>query len=180
MIVLLVTAGVLAAQSPPVDGTRFDKQYMTMTIRRGWVVSPSVDQKLNLLKGKYLLTINPIFGHASGVEGGRFSEIVEGMPSLDAVAGNVDQPASGAECALYPSKAMRVRKSVSLGSLYTDGSKTGNGCVFPAGGPPVWFGSFFSGEGPENEYTITLCYNTADVNTSRCLSKWWRCSEPCI
>jgi hypothetical protein len=87
MIVLLVTAGVLAAQSPPVVGTRFDNQYMTMTIRRGWVVSPSVDQKLNLLKGKYLLTIHPIFGHASGVEGGRLSEIVKGMPSVDAVAG---------------------------------------------------------------------------------------------
>lgn len=35
---------------------------------------------------------------------------------------------------------------------------------FPAHGSPVWFGSFFSGEGPESEYTITLSYNTSDVN----------------
>jgi hypothetical protein len=86
-------------------------------------------------------------------------------PALTQLQENLDQPASGAECALYPSKAMRVRKTVSLGSLYTESSKTGNGCVFPAGGPPVWFGSFFSGKGPESEYTVTLSYNTADVNS---------------
>jgi len=145
------------------DGRPFDNQYLTMTIVRGWTVVPSADQKLNLSRGKYLLTINPIFTHASGVEGGRFSEIVEGMPSLDAVTGNVDQPASGGECA--QSDATIVTKTISLGNLYTDNSKTGNGCTFPASGPAVWFGSFTGGDGPESEYTITLSYNTADVNS---------------
>ncbi len=165
IVILLAGAAVLAGQTSPPAGKRFDNQFLTMTILPGWTVGPSADQKLKLVKGKYLLTIDPIFTHASGVEGGRFSEIAVGMPSLDAVTGNVDQPASGGECALYPSQALKVTKTIALGNLYTDGSKMGNGCVLPTSSPPAWFGSFFSGEGPESEYTITLSYNTADVNS---------------
>ena len=44
-------------------------------------------------------------------------------------------------------------------------SKTGNGCVFPSSGEPVWFGSFSVGSAPESEYTIKLCYRTDDVNS---------------
>jgi len=136
-----------------------------MTIVSGWAVSPSADPKLILLHGKYLLTINPIFTHASPVTGGRFYEIVQGMPSVDAVTANVDQPAGSNECAQYPSEALTVTKSISLGNLYTDSSKAGNGCAFPSIGSPVWFGSFFSGDASESEYTITLAYNTSDVNS---------------
>ena len=165
MFVLLITAGILTAQSSPADGTPLDNPYLAITILPGWSVGPSTDQKLHLIKGKYLLTINPVFTHASGVEGGRFSEIVEGMPSLDAVTANVDQPAGGGECSLDRSDALKVTESISLGNLYTDSSKTGNGCVFPASGPPAWFGSFTRGDGPESESTITLSYNSADVNS---------------
>jgi hypothetical protein len=165
LVILLISTGALARRSAPGTGKRIDNLYLTMTILSGWTVGPSVDQKLNLTQGKYLLIINPIFTHASGVEGGRFSEIVEGMPSVDAVMRNVDQPASGAECALNQSQAPKSTQAIELGSLYTDSSKTGNGCVFPTSGPPVWFGSYSGGEGPESEYTITLSYNTADVNS---------------
>src|ERR1700722_8660917 len=137
MVVLLVTAGLLAAQSPPGKDTRFDNQYLTITILPTWTVKASLDQKLELVRGKYLLTINPVFTHASGIEGGRFSEIVEGMPSIVAVTGNVDQPAGGGECA--QSDQTRVSQEISLGNLYTDISKTGNGCVFPTDRQPAWF-----------------------------------------
>jgi hypothetical protein len=163
VILLLLAAGVVVGQSS--SNGRFDNPYLTMTILTGWTVTPAADQKLNLTRGKYLLVINPIFTHASGIEGGRFSEIVGGMPSVDAVTRHVDQPASGAECALYPSEALKVTKAISLGSLYTDSSKTENGCSFPTGSRAVWFGSFFSGDGPESDYTITLSYHTADVNS---------------
>jgi len=165
MIVLLLAAGLLTAQSSPASGRALDNPYLAITILPGWTMEPSVAPTLHLIKGKYLLTINPVFTHASGVEGGRFSEIVEGMPSLDAVTANVDQPAGGAECTLEPSDALKVTDAISLGNLYTDSSKTGNGCVFPASGPPAWFGSFSRGDGPESEYTITLSYNAADVNS---------------
>ena len=163
LIILLVVAGFLVGQPSASPGRRFENQYLTITIAGGWTIGPSVDQKLNLIHGKYLLSINPVFLHASGITGGRFSEIVAGMPSVDAVTGQVDQPASGIECA--QSDQTIVTKAIWLRNLYTDSSKTENGCVFPSSGSPVWFGSYFSGEGNESEYTITLTCSTADVNS---------------
>lgn len=162
MVFLLLAGALLATQSGLADARRIDNPYLTIRILPGWTVGASPDQRLNLEKGKYRLTINPVFTHASGIVGGRFSEIVEGMESLVAVTRNVDQPASGSECAQYD--ALVVTNEISLGNLYTDSSKTGNECVFPASGLPVWFGSSFSGNGPESEYTITLSYDTEDVN----------------
>lgn len=163
MFAPLLSARVLAAQSPPVNSTRVDNQYLTMTILAGWSARPSADQKLTLVKSKYVLTIDPVFTHASGIEGGRFSEIVQGMPSVEVVMRNVDGPASGAECGQF--EPLKVTKEITLDGLYTDSSKTENGCVFPSAGPPAWFGSFDAGDGPESEYTITLSYTTADVNS---------------
>ncbi|MFZ0773040.1 MAG: hypothetical protein WCA49_22500 [Candidatus Sulfotelmatobacter sp.] len=165
VIILLAAASVLTGQTSTPASSRFDNQYLSMTILRGWTLGASAGPTLDVVQGKYLLTINPVFTHASGVEGGRFSEIAVGMRSLDAVMGNVDQPASGAECALYPSKPLRVTKSIALGNLYTDSSKTGNGCMFPSSGKSVWFGSFGVAEAPQSESTIKLSYQTDDVNS---------------
>jgi hypothetical protein len=162
-IVMLLIGGIAAGQSRA-PGKKFDNQYLTVTIVPGWTVRPSVDQKLNIVHGKYLLSINPIFTHASGVTGGRFSEIVGGMPSVDAVMGKVDGPASGIECAQTPAKGLTITKAMTLSNLYTDSSKSENGCSLPSGGQPVWFGSYFSDEGSESEYSITLTYDTTDVN----------------
>jgi hypothetical protein len=100
----------------------FENQYLRIQVLPGWTVAASGDQTLNLIQGKYLLSINPIFTHASGVTGGRFSEIVSGRQSVDAVMGNVDQPAGGFECAQMPSSEMVVTKTISLNNLYTDSS----------------------------------------------------------
>jgi hypothetical protein len=143
---------------------QFENQYLKIKILPGWTVAPSGTQILNLINGKYLLSINPIFTHASGIIGGRFSEIVRGKESIDAVMGNVDQPAGGFECARMPSSEMLITKAISLKNLYTDSSKINNGCIFPTNGQPVWFGSFFSGEGSESDYAITLSYSTNEVN----------------
>ena len=164
-VILLAAAGVLASQTSTPASRRFDNEYLSMTILRGWTVGASAGPTLNVVRGKYLLAINPLFTHASPIEGGRFSEIVEQMPSVDAVMLNVDGPASGGECALSSSGELRITKSISLGNLYTDSSKTGNGCVFPSSGEPAWFGSYSVGSAPENEYTIKLSYRTDDVNS---------------
>ena len=165
VVILLAAAGVLAGQTLTPARRRFDNEYLSMTILRGWTVDSSAYPTLNVVRGKYWLAINPLFTHASPVEGGRFNEIVEQMPSVDAVMLNVDRPASGGDCALSSSAALRITKSISLGNLYTDSSKTGKGCVFPSNGGSVWFGSFSVGEAPESEYTIKLSYNTDNVNS---------------
>ena len=78
---------------------------------------------------------------------------------------NVDQPAGGYECAQSQPEETTVTKAISLRNLYTDSSKADNGCSFPSSGQPVWFGSYFGGKASESEYTITLTYGTADVNS---------------
>ena len=154
------------SQQPPSTRThtaeKLESQYLTMTIVPGWTVTPRVDQIARITHGKYVLTINPIFTHASGGICGRFPEL-GGERSIEAVMAKVDQPAGGFECA-RSSPATIVNKDISLTNLYTDRSKSENGCTFPASGQPVWFGSAFCGQGSESEYAITLGYDTDNVN----------------
>lgn len=139
----------------------FSNQFLTIAISPEWAARP-VNQTLDIIHGKYILSINPIFTHASGIIGGRFSEIVGGMPSVNAVMRNVEQPASGGECS--QTDRLSVTSTISLANLYTDKSKTGNSCIFPLDPQPAWFGSLFSDRRSESEYSITLSYDTTDVN----------------
>jgi len=163
---LLALSATQSHQSPLArsqTAEKFESPYLTMTIVPGWAVTPPVDQRVEVTHGKYVLTINPIFMHASGVTCGRFPELA-GMPSVEAVMANVDQPAGGFECSQSSSQPTIINKDLSLSNLYTDPSKSENGCAFPASGHPVWFGSVFCGEGSESEYAITLGYVTDNVN----------------
>jgi hypothetical protein len=159
-IVMLLIGGVAAGQSLA-PGKKFENHYLTITILPGWTVQPSVDQKLKMIRGKYLLSINPIFTHATSAA--RFEQVAVG-PSVEAVTSKLDDPSDSYKCALWPPKKMIVNKSMSLSILYTAASKSEVGCTFPTGGQSVWFGSYFNGEGPASEYTITLMYDTTDVN----------------
>ena len=62
---------------------------------------------LTITNGRYVLAINPLFEHASGIPGGRFSEILEDQPSVQAVMGDVDLPAGGFECSLCRRRIFR-------------------------------------------------------------------------
>ena len=97
--------------------TGFANQFLAIQIVPGWTVATSTGQTLILVRGKYLLSINPIFTHASGVIGGRFGEIVSGKPSIDAVMCHVNRPAGGFECSDWPLEAIVVSKEISLGIL---------------------------------------------------------------
>ncbi len=168
-----VTTLISAQQTGPLSTARvshgrpaqFENQFLSIQLLPGWNVAKSFDQALNLVHGKYLLSIDPVFTHASGVIGGRFSEFASGKPSIDAVMRDVDQPAGGGECSQWPPDRMVVSKAIVLINLYTDSSRPEIGCVFPSSGEPAWFGSYFSGEGSETDYAITLTYDTHDVNT---------------
>jgi hypothetical protein len=154
---------LLNAQQKPA-AHEFENRYLKIQVLPAWTPQPYNDPTLDLVRGKYVLSINPIFTHASGIEGGRFNEFANGKPSIDSVMANVEQPAGGFECAQKPADEIAVRPDLSLQNLYTDRSKTGNGCVFPANGSSVWFGSYFSGGGSESDYSITLTYSSDEVN----------------
>ena len=153
--------------SRPIQATatpQFESQYLKIRISPGWTVAATGDQVLNLVRGKYLLSIDPIFTHASGIIGGRFAEYASEKQSIQAVMANVDQPAGGFECAEMPADAIVVSENLSLWNLYTDSSKVGNGCVFPSSSHPLWFGSVFSGPGSESDYSITLTYSSNEID----------------
>jgi hypothetical protein len=63
-LAVLLISGVVVGQSHA-PGREFENQYLKMTILPGWAAEPSADQKLSIIRGKYLLTINPIFTHAT-------------------------------------------------------------------------------------------------------------------
>lgn len=148
------------AASPGKNRT-FSNQFLTITILPDWSARPA-DPTLDILHGKYILSINPMFTHASGIIGGRFPEVTARMPSVEAVMRNVEQPAGGWECS--QSDTMIVTSTMSGGNLYTDKSKTVNECTFPLDPQPAWFGSLFSDRSIGREHNITLSYDTADVN----------------
>jgi hypothetical protein len=162
---LLMSVAFCAGQSLRPSGSRFENRYMTIAVQPGWTVHKSAGESISLTQGKYVLSINPMFTHASGGMCGRFSEATSGLPSVDAVMVDVPQPASGYECSAPSAHDLHVNKTITLSNLYTDNSKSGNGCTFPATGRSVWFGSFFCGIGSESEYTITLTYGMANVNS---------------
>jgi hypothetical protein len=115
----------------------------------------------------YVLEIDPIFGHASGVVGGRFDEVVGDKPSVEAVMEGVERPRGGFECG--NSDTVRLG-SVTMTTFFTDVTKKtttdGNACNFPADGRSAWFASYDSGTAPgmDHEYAITLTYDTNDID----------------
>jgi hypothetical protein len=163
--VFLFATIISVAQKARRDANIFEDQYVKMIVLPGWTVTSSPPE-VKVTRGNYVLTINSIYVHASGVEGGRFGEATAAMPSVRAVRADVEGP-WGTTCAQdQPDQAMIVTAKMSLGNLYTDDTKANveNGCKFPSDGISAWFGALFVGAGSESEYTITLAYNTTDVN----------------
>lgn len=163
--ILLFSAIAAVTQNSSSSGRTFENRYLKMTILPGWQVASSPPEA-KVIHGKYVLTINPIYVHASGIEGGRFEEATSGMPSVIAVRANVEGP-GGVICAeSRPGQEMIVNAKMSLGNLYTEDTKANleGGCKFPSDGKSAWFGALFVGESSESEYTITLAYDTTDVN----------------
>ncbi len=159
--VLLSAMEAFLAQPLPATDTQFNNQYVKITVPSGWTVNVSSPPLVKLIHGKYVLTINPIFVHATAY--GSLETIASGLPSVEAVMRQVDGPWM-TSCA-QPEK-MAETSSIQLWPLYTDDTKANidYGCKFPSDGKPAWFGSYFMGAGPESEYIIALAYDTNDVN----------------
>jgi len=163
-IVLFAASVAIAQSSKPHDGA-FENQYVKMSVLPGWTVTSS-PPLTKLTRGKYVLTINSIYTHASGIEGGRFGEATSYMPSVTAVRAGVEGP-WGTTCSQdRPDQKLVINSKLSLSNLYTNDTKANvnDGCKFPSGKRSAWFGALYVGAGTESEYTITLAYDTSDVN----------------
>src|SRR3989338_1264331 len=73
--------------TPPAPTETYENSYIKVNTFSGWTASSpkSNPRAVNIIKGKYILYINTAASQASGVIGGRFSEIAMGAPSADAV-----------------------------------------------------------------------------------------------
>jgi hypothetical protein len=163
---LLASASIVKSSTS--SGRKIETQYATMSVSPGWAMVNSEGPTLVLKKGNYILTIDPIFSHASGVIGGRFYEVTGEMSSVRLVMGTMDGPPSPSECAQWPAEEIAITTKVSLQNLYTDNSKRGMGCRFPRKRKPAWFGAYSSGGSElfgspnDGEYAITLDYQAAN------------------
>jgi hypothetical protein len=141
----------------------------------GWTVAPNKSTPgyldcctVTLTHGKYVLAINPVFLHASGVGGGRVVEILNNQPSVVAVFGNEDWVNSGGgRCTQWHDVTVTPR--IWLRSIYVDPSKMTQDCELQPPPQPVWFASYASGDGPYCDYSVTLTYNSTHRNT---LPRW--------
>ena len=150
----------------------YSNQYLSVTIPAGWSYSTTQSGAINITKNNYILYINPQASQASGVEGGRFSEIAHGAPSVGAVLPGYDD--SNGECGIREINQIPVIGSRT--DLFS-GPSTDACTNKPSDGSTAWYFSYISKTGGYfNErtgcsvdvnpcqYVITMAYDSKDVN----------------
>jgi hypothetical protein len=153
--------------------TVFETPYMKVALQPGWMAKRSrrVPAAVNITKGNYILYINTQASQASGVEGGRFSEIAMGAPSADAVVTVQPSPPCGtAESKPALDRQTRVDLYVSKAD-----SQSQEWCSAPSSGATVWYfsyltdaaGGFFNFyvPGQNKALVVTMAYSSKDVNS---------------
>src|SRR5215471_2280678 len=155
------------------QNTVYENQYMRVILLPGWTAkSPRrTPTAVNIAKGSYILYINTQASQASGVEGGRFSEIAMGAPSADAVVTEQPSPPCGkAESKPASDSHTRVDLYVSKAD-----SKSQAWCDAPSSGATVWYFSYitdaaggyfnFYVPGQNRALVITMAYRSKNVNS---------------
>jgi len=153
--------------------TVYENQYMKVVLLPGWrAKSPRrTPAAVNIAKGNYILYINTQASQASGVEGGRFSEIAMGAPSADAVVTVQPSPPCGnAESKPAFDRHTRIDLYVSKAD-----SKSQAWCNAPSSGATIWYFSYitdaaggyfnFYVPGENRALVITMAYRSKDVNS---------------
>lgn len=185
---------VSPSSTEPVDQV-FENEYMKVTVPVGWKLEELTqtlqDQKYNkdtstttkvgepvttktgavrLTKDSYILYIHPQAGQASGVTGGRFGEITQEAPSVNAVITEWPSSPCGKEA------VTQLANGWQRNDIFLTSADKKDWCNVPAAGKTVWYFSYFttpkggyinyygSQDGPTG-WVITMAYNTADVNT---------------
>src|SRR5512136_564508 len=118
----------------------YENQYMKVVLQPGWTATRPRRHlaAVNITKGDYILYINTQTSQASGVEGGRFSEIGMGAPSVDAVVTTQPSPPCGTQES-KPIVAPFTRQDLYVSKA---DSKSNEWCNAPASGATVWYFSY--------------------------------------
>ncbi len=176
-LLLLAAYSHGAAQQPSPQqksqNTVYETPYMKVVLLPGWTAKRSrrVPAAVNIAKGNYILYINTQASQASGVEGGRFSEIAMGAPSADAVVTTQPSPPCGT------AKSTPVFDPHTRVDLYVSkaDSQSQEWCNAPSSGATVWYfsyltdaaGGFFNFyvPGQNRALVVTMAYSSKDVNS---------------
>lgn len=184
----VVQETVAPTYSPEITSGFYENEYLKVTIPAGWTATQAsqtvsygmcndkeectVTQKVepnpaavNIIKGNYILYINAHASQASGIEGGRISEIGMGAPSFDAVTINPSQP----PC--EPPVPGPLIEGLRRYDLYVSAANKKAECIKPTSGV-VWYFSYMSRAGGYFNYynnsgvgyVITMAYKASDVN----------------
>lgn len=154
------------------QNTAYENQYMKIVLLPGWTAKTPrrAPAAVNITKGSYILFINAQATQASGVEGGRFSEIAMGAPSADAVVTVQPSPPCGrAESSPASDRRTRMDLYVSKADI-----KSQDWCNAPSSGATVWYFSYITGAagGYFNHYVpgqnlalvVTMAYRSKNVD----------------
>lgn len=154
-----------------ITGETFENQYLKVTVPADWKLTETKNKTgaVNIIKGNYILYINPQANQASGVEGGRFAEISMGAPSSDLI--NTEPPSS--PCGIsenHPALEKHPRVD-----LYINKSSAQVWCKAPTKELTYWYfsyitnsdGSYFNYYKPGEAlgYVITMSYSAKDIES---------------
>lgn len=171
MLVVVLAMALLGAGCrtvPTAKGVTYENEYLTVNIPDGWTVSQATEPSaVNITKENWILYMDANISQASGVTGGRFSEIGMGVPSVDAVI--TEHPSVCGTTVSHEAfgKFTRVDYFMSAGDER-------DWCVAPTDAKTVWFFSYitspgngFFNYGPSGQkpgLVISMAYNSGVVN----------------
>jgi hypothetical protein len=165
------TSGTPASPTPSTPSASvYENASMKVELADGWkaVQAGSNPDAVNITKDNWILYINVNASQASGVEGGRFAEIAQGAPSVDAVV--TEEPN---ECGKTVTTA--ADNNFSRVDYFMSAADKTEWCAAPTNGKTVWFFSYLTtpGNGFFNDYTsgsnpalvVTMAYNSKVINS---------------
>ena len=172
------STSLLTSVTPTITGTQtqqsriYENQYLEITIPAGWSYSVAQTGAINITKDGYILYINPRMEQASGVIGGRFSEIARGAPSADAVIREHPSNPCGMQEIAISQEITGMITGHQRFDWYVNNQTTGNNCNAPNDGSTIWYFSYVSKDGYINYYVqdgqlgyvITMSFDSGNVN----------------
>ena len=141
----------------------FENQYLKINLVPGWTAKAVKNNPdaVNITKGQYVLYISTRTSQASGVEGGRFSEIAMGAKSAEAVAEG-QNPTCGTN------QETKINQKLRRSDLFVSSKeKSEFGCHTPTNGKNVWFFSYLTSSKSEGYFN----YYQIQKNTSLLLTE---------